>query len=154
MFRSKLIRSVVAAGRTVVKLAMTMRPLSLIPVRMYSTYGQFYSLGIQQRFFSTNLSSAADIKQRIEACTFNDAAKEKIISEEAKKKNFEALRELGEELIYSHSLSNRFVEKPETKELGILCFVQAADNGDTLSQFAVGNLYMQRYWQEKMKPDL
>ena len=49
---------------------------------------------------------------------------------------------------------HRFVEKPETKELGILCFVQAADNGDILSQFAVGNLYMQRYWQEKMKPDL
>ena len=36
----------------------------------------------------------------------------------------------------------------KTKELGILCFVQAAD------AFAVGNLYMQRYWQEKMKPDL
>lgn len=40
------------------------------------------------------------------------------------------------------------------KELGILCFVQSADAGDMLSQFAVGNLYMQRYWQEKMKPDL
>ena len=100
------------------------------------------------------MSSAADIKQRIEACTFNDAAKEKIISEEAKKKNIEALRAVGEEWLSRLDIIHRFVEKPETKELGILCFVQAADNGDILSQFAVGNLYMQRYWQEKMKPDL
>ena len=42
----------------------------------------------------------------------------------------------------------------KTKELGILCFVQAADAGDMLSQFAVGNLYLQRYWQEKMNPEL
>ena len=48
---------------------------------------------------------------------------------------------------------DRLVEKPDTKELGILCYVQAADAGDMLSQFAVGNLYLQRYWQEKMRPD-
>ena len=48
----------------------------------------------------------------------------------------------------------RLITKEKTKELGILAFVQAADAGDTLSQFAVGNLYMQRYWQEKMKPDV
>ena len=51
-------------------------------------------------------------------------------------------------------LKHRLIENKDTKELGILCFVQAADQGDLLSQFAVGNLYMQRYWQEKMKPDL
>ena len=51
----------------------------------------------QRRFASDAQSSAADIKKRIEACTFNDAAKEKIISEEAKKHNFEALRILGDE---------------------------------------------------------
>lgn len=42
----------------------------------------------------------------------------------------------------------------KTKELGILCFVQSADAGDMLSQFAVGNLYLQRYWQEKMNPEV
>lgn len=50
-------------------------------------------------------------------------------------------------------ITDRLVVKAETKELGILCYVQAADQGDVLSQFAVGNLYMQRYFQEKMKPD-
>ena len=49
---------------------------------------------------------------------------------------------------------NRMIMDEKTKELGILCFVQAADAGDMLSQFAVGNLYLQRYWQEKMNPEL
>ena len=97
MFRSRLIRSVVSASRMAVKPVIAKCPLALVPVRMYGTYRPFNSFGMQQRFFSTDMSSAADIKQRIEACTFNDAAKEKIISEEAKKKNFEALRAVGEE---------------------------------------------------------
>ena len=61
---------------------------------------------------------------------------------------------IGRTVVTFLSLKRRLIENKDTKELGILCFVQAADQGDLLSQFAVGNLYMQRYWQEKMKPDL
>lgn len=97
MFRSKFIRSVVSVSRLSVKPVIAKCPLSLVPVRMYGAYRPLNSFEMHPRFFSTDMSSAADIKQRIEACTFNDAAKEKIISEEAKKKNFEALRAVGEE---------------------------------------------------------
>ena len=62
--------------------------------------------------------------------------------------------QIGRTVLTFLFLKCRLIENKDTKELGILCFVQAADQGDLLSQFAVGNLYMQRYWQEKMKPGL
>ena len=101
MFRTQLIRSVVAAGRALPKPAVISRPLSFSALHAvgacnYSS-ARFSPFMTQRRFASDAQSSAADIKKRIEACTFNDAAKEKIISEEAKKHNFEALRILGDE---------------------------------------------------------
>ena len=101
MFRTQLIRSVVAAGRAISKPAVVARQMSVSALRGVSAFAspssRFNVFTTQRRYFADAQSSAADIKKRIEACTFNDAAKEKIITEEAKKHNFEALRILGDE---------------------------------------------------------
>ena len=101
MFRNQLVKSVTVACRSLSKPALSTRLFSISTVRslsvLPSSYTHLNAFSTQRRLFSESASSAADIKKRIEACTYNDAAKEKIIQEEAKKKNFAALRKLGEQ---------------------------------------------------------
>ena len=94
MFRNQLVKSVTVACRSLSKPALSARLFSISTVRSLSVLPSSYT---HLNAFSESASSAADIKKRIEACTYNDAAKEKIIQEEAKKKNFAALRKLGEQ---------------------------------------------------------
>lgn len=144
--------------RNVAKPASVVRNLRVMTPRCFSSvsYGlsTSQSMFMQRRMFSSEMLTAKEMKAKIDACGINDAGKEKVINEEIKKKNFGAVRDLAEEWWFLLPMMCSLMMDEKTKELGILCFVQAADAGDMLSQFAVGNLYMQRYWQEKMKPDL
>lgn len=101
MFRNQLVKSVAAACRSLSRPAVSTRLFSISTIRsmsvLPSSCTRFNAFSTQRRLFSESASSAGDIKKRIEACTYNDAAKEKIIQEEAKRKNFSALRELGEQ---------------------------------------------------------
>ena len=144
--------------RNVAKPAFVVRNVRMMTPRCYSSISYGISacqpMVMQRRMFSSEMLTAKEMKAKIDACGINDAGKEKVINEEIKKKNFSAVRDLAEEYSLSSCFTCSLMMDEKTKELGILCFVQAADAGDMLSQFAVGNLYMQRYWQEKMKPDL
>lgn len=97
MFRTKLVRSLVAASRCVANPAAPIRCFSACTSRAYGLVNMnSYASTILSRSFSTQPLTSKEILQRIDACGINDAGKEKIIADEVKNKNFAALREVGD----------------------------------------------------------
>ena len=91
-------RSLFAAARVASKPATVVRCFSPL---VTPTNGQLFrtmrSNAPLFRSFATENLTSKEILTRIAACGINDAGKEKIIANEVKKKNFSALREVGDE---------------------------------------------------------
>ena len=100
MYRLKFIRSPAVALRNAAKPTTVVRQMSMITPRSFSCLSYGVSSAqtrlMQKRFFSSEMLTAKEMKEKIDACGINDAGKEKIIAEEIKKKNFAAVRDLAE----------------------------------------------------------
>ena len=97
MFRTGLVHSLFAVARVASKPTTVVRCFSPL---VTSTNSQLFrttrsSMPLFRSFATENLTSK-EILTRIAACGINDAGKEKIIANEVKKKNFSALREVGD----------------------------------------------------------
>ena len=107
MFRTGLVRSLFAVARVASKPATVVRCFSPL---VTPTNGQLLRTvrSNARRFgsFTTGNLTSKEILARIDACGINDAGKEKVVADEVKKKNFSALREVGDVYVLERRMSD------------------------------------------------
>ena len=107
MFRTGLVRSLFAVARVASKPATVVRCFSPL---VTPTNGQLLrtvrSNAPLFRSFATGNLTSKEILARIDACGINDAGKEKVVADEVKKKNFSALREVGDVYVLERRMSD------------------------------------------------
>ena len=108
MFISQLSRAFFLTARRVVPSSIGLRSLSVLPysgIRSSTPFilTQKFSRA-QLRSFGTSQLTPTQIKEKIIGCGIDDSGKEKVIEQEVKKGNFEALRQVAEEFVSESGL--------------------------------------------------